>query len=414
MKTLRDESGQTLIMVALSMTVLLGFAAFATDVGVLLRQKRLVQTAADSAAIAGATALKVGGNATTAGRADAALNGFNNGTNGITVTINTPVTDDSNPSFNNAGFVEAIVSQSASTPFIGTFMHLFNPSSSYTGMKVSARAVATDTIVSNPCVNVQNPTLFDPAVSLGGHSLVATPHCGVLINGNVDMGGSSRIAAAYLSASGTIQNGGSSSISGGQVVQNAAPTSDPLAYLSQTGNQPTINGTTCTSPSGAACFLNAPLTGALSPGVYVFTHSPTLTGAVSGTGITIFVSGTIPFDFIVNGTINLSPPDSGIYKGILIDAPTDIASAQTNVCRTGSGQNRNTPGELYFDFGSSTTTLNGVVYAPSAHMFLQDEGATMTLNADLVIGTLCQQSADISIEGYLNGNSPITRIALVE
>jgi hypothetical protein len=126
------------------------------------------------------------------------------------------------------------------------------------------------------------------------------------------------------------------------------------------------------------------------------------------------VSGTIAFDFIVNGTINLSPPDSGIYKGILIDAPTDIASAQTNVCRTGSGNNRNTPGELYFDFGSSTTTLNGVVYAPSAHMFLQDEGATMTLNTDLVIGTLCQQSADISIAGDLSGTSPITRVALVE
>src|SRR6185503_20467287 len=57
MRKFGDESGQTLVMVALSMAVLLGFAAFATDVGVMLDAKRHVQSAADSAAIAAAWGL---------------------------------------------------------------------------------------------------------------------------------------------------------------------------------------------------------------------------------------------------------------------------------------------------------------------------------------------------------------------
>ena len=54
MKRLKDESGQALIITALCMTCLFGFAALATDVGLMFREKRLLQIAADSAAVAGA------------------------------------------------------------------------------------------------------------------------------------------------------------------------------------------------------------------------------------------------------------------------------------------------------------------------------------------------------------------------
>src|SRR5665213_2486483 len=53
----RSEKGQILIMAALSMTVLLGVVALATDVGIMLHEKRVLQTAADSAAVAGAQQL---------------------------------------------------------------------------------------------------------------------------------------------------------------------------------------------------------------------------------------------------------------------------------------------------------------------------------------------------------------------
>ena len=45
----KDESGQTLVMAVLSMTLLLGFLALAVDVGVLFHARRNVQLAADGA-----------------------------------------------------------------------------------------------------------------------------------------------------------------------------------------------------------------------------------------------------------------------------------------------------------------------------------------------------------------------------
>ncbi|CZQ80916.1 Hypothetical protein Tpal_134 [Trichococcus palustris] len=50
----KEEQGQALIMVALMLTVLLGFAALVVDVGNLYVQKSQLQNAADAAALAGA------------------------------------------------------------------------------------------------------------------------------------------------------------------------------------------------------------------------------------------------------------------------------------------------------------------------------------------------------------------------
>ena len=50
----RDESGQAMVMALGSMTLLMGCLALATDVSVLYRARRMVQTAADAAATAAA------------------------------------------------------------------------------------------------------------------------------------------------------------------------------------------------------------------------------------------------------------------------------------------------------------------------------------------------------------------------
>jgi hypothetical protein len=115
-----------------------------------------------------------------------------------------------------------------------------------------------------------------------------------------------------------------------------------------------------------------------------------------------------------NGTLNLGPlTNSSLYNGILIDAPFDVAT--DNSCAKGNGTNSNEAGTLDMNFGSSSTTLNGIVYAPSSHLFLQDQGSgTSTMDTDLVVGTICDQSADITVGGYSSGNSPLTRIGLTE
>jgi hypothetical protein len=50
----RQDSGQTVVLVALMFTVLMGFAALGIDVGRFYSERRFVQDAVDAAALAGA------------------------------------------------------------------------------------------------------------------------------------------------------------------------------------------------------------------------------------------------------------------------------------------------------------------------------------------------------------------------
>src|SRR6185437_17035629 len=58
MRKWNDESGQVLILTAMTMTLLLGFVGLATDVGQLFHAKRSMQAAVDSAVIAAAITYK--------------------------------------------------------------------------------------------------------------------------------------------------------------------------------------------------------------------------------------------------------------------------------------------------------------------------------------------------------------------
>src|SRR5258707_1315434 len=67
---LNRQSGQALITVAFGMVVMLGAAGLAVDMGYLRYERRLQQSAADSAALAGADAAGNGGSITFAAKQD--------------------------------------------------------------------------------------------------------------------------------------------------------------------------------------------------------------------------------------------------------------------------------------------------------------------------------------------------------
>src|ERR1700722_5299575 len=95
MKIMKEENGQAAILVATFLAILaLGFMALAFDGGYFFRQKRMVQAAADAAAIAAAEEASPGGptNVQTVANAIAQMNGFNTSaaTNPATVTVNNP------------------------------------------------------------------------------------------------------------------------------------------------------------------------------------------------------------------------------------------------------------------------------------------------------------------------------------
>jgi hypothetical protein len=408
MKKYNRESGQTLIMVALSMTALIGFAAFATDVGVTLHEKREAQSAADSAAIAAATAMNSGASATSAeaaGVADAALNGFSS-SNGATVTVTVDPTDNPNPVFNAAGFVEAEIEQAAPTSLVNTFVHLFNQGSSNVGWSVGARAVATWTgNATTGCGTILNPQNLQYAAKPWGNSTINSPNCGWLINGGLDLGASDAMDVASVGATGSII--GASHITG-TYVSPVPPASNPRPDLSS--SIPTVTNGSC----GTGCYLNTPLTPTSGPGTYLYTIAAdaTFSGIVNITGATIILtngsilSATGSGGGAGNATLTLTAPSTGTYAGVVIDAP-------------------NYTGELDLDFGATLVNLTGMIYAPLADLSLQDQGgggangSGVTVTGDLVLGTLDindKNKGNITVNAPTSaaGGLATTRVTLVQ
>ena len=92
---MRAERGQVLVMIALLLVVLLGFAAFAVDIGRQVSERRHVQNAADAAALAACRSL-IAGDSDSAAAADARavalinLDGSPTGTSGRVAVDGSP------------------------------------------------------------------------------------------------------------------------------------------------------------------------------------------------------------------------------------------------------------------------------------------------------------------------------------
>jgi uncharacterized membrane protein len=73
-----SSSGQVIILICVALVAIMGMIAVVTDVGFLQDQRNTMQTAADTAAMAGAEELNYG-DVVAAGKADAASNGYTDG-----------------------------------------------------------------------------------------------------------------------------------------------------------------------------------------------------------------------------------------------------------------------------------------------------------------------------------------------
>jgi Flp pilus assembly protein TadG len=428
MKTLRDESGQSLVLAAFAMACLMGFVALAADVGMMFRERRLAQTAADSASIAGAAELNFG-DFSTAAQAAAAQNGFTNNANGATVTVNGPPTGPaSGPHAGNTAYVEVIVSQSQPT----FFMNVFGRSS----MTVTGRAVAT----SGPGTGCMY-TLGTSGASLtfGGSDTVSIANCGIIDNSNLSVGGSTTIDALSIGVAGRYFPGGSDHVSPAPI-QGIVPSSDPLASLTapsvnlgslSCAANPNIPGSTTktlspTAVGGVACYSGITTGGSdnitinnpgvlvingdfsiggsntmnLGSGLYYITGNVTAGGSstVNGggaNGITIYEAGG-GLNLGGSTVLNLVAPTSGPENGIVF----------------WQAQNDSQPVTLG---GSATSNIRGVIYAPKAAVTLGGSNAS-NIYADFVVSSLTL-GGSVTLHDYaaLAGTtSPITSIRLVE
>lgn len=410
MKIRSDESGQMLILTALFSMVMFGFLGLSLDVGLLFHAKRKMQIAADAAATAGALDFYYNNSASSAiaaAKSAAAANGVTDGSDGATVTVDTPPVD--GPNVGTSGFVEAVVTQTNPT----FFMKMFQLDS----VDVAARAVAGTPGPSENCVYILDPQK-DYAMDLEGSFDVSASHCGVIIDS------ASPYALQFTGSGGSLSAGSVSVVGGdgGQTadstptpVTGAAPVNDPLDLTgpvppggcTETSSATSLTGAVTGPGTGAAmCFTQAvSLTNVtLGPGIYVFENGATTNGTItSGTGgTTLDVYGG--FLAMNTGTVlNLVAPTSGPTNGIALMEPASNSQAIT------------------IQEGNATGSLTGIIYAPSAELYLQDSGGDtsggISLTTDLIVGSLFDKTASISIESYSEADpstTPLRAVALVE
>ena len=195
---LDDESGGTLVLSALAVTVLLGMAGLAIDTAIWFTNKRQVQSVADAGVVSAVTVLAKSGTAEAARQAvldNAAFNGFVDGSDGQ-VIVNLPPA--SGPNVGRSGYVEVVVSH----PVPASLASLFGGGE----VNVQARAVGGVVTAGSNCVLALDPTA-DAAVELKGSPDIELS-CGIASNSSSDhailIKGDAAVVASSLQAYGQI------------------------------------------------------------------------------------------------------------------------------------------------------------------------------------------------------------------
>jgi hypothetical protein len=396
---LREDSGQTVILAAFCMALLLGFLAMAVDVGLLFHAKRTTQTAADSAAVAGAEEIHYG-DVTSAAQEDAGRNGVVNGAGGAVVQVNEP--PQSGGYAGKTGYVEVIASQPQKT----LFMNVFGRSS----VNVTARAVGVLTPSQN-CIYVLNPTGMDMSVT--GGSELQLPGCGVADESDSSdafvVDGGSNVQATSIGVVGGY------SVTGGSFttptpVGGVGPAGDPLAFLSP----PQFNASSCVSnpylgngmtytlgSGGTTCYNGLTIGGGsmvtFDPGIYVIAGTLSISNGatVNGSGVMFYLPPGGSVSIGGGAVVNLSAATSGTYNGILF---------YQDRSDTSSGSISN----------GSNSVLKGILYFPDASLMING-GTSTQVYAAVIAGSL-QFSGGTTLKNYalVNPSTPLRSPRLVE
>ena len=355
----KSERGSIAIISAVSLPFLLGFGALAVDASLWVRAKNGVQGAADAAANSvGASA--VNGDSTAHKHAEAqgvsATNGYQNGVNGVTVTMNHPPA--SGAFVGNALAYEVIVSAPQQLYLASVFPGLTAPT-------VSGRAVVLTT--TSPTCLLALEAIVGTDFTVNGNAPLTAQNCDVESDSSgsssVNTNGGGSIAATNVRTMGGVSGNVTAT---GKIVTNGPYIADPYAGTRsippipayQPSNQNRWSGTV-SNPGVIAFQGNVTVNGSatLSPGVYIIADgSLNVTGSITGTGVTIILTSQNPasdngvFSFTGNASINLTAP----------------TSCQSSYCTAGIALWADARLPLKDDklTGSGTMKVDGAIYLP--------------------------------------------------
>jgi len=419
--TRRREAGQALYITAAALVVLMGFMGLGLDMGVLRYEKRLQQSAADAAAIAGANNIAYGGVSAGAENA-AAANGFTD--NGgyqvsncgptasigtVCVQINKPPL--SGPHTGDGNYVEALVAAVHPTYFMNVL--------GVTQETITARAVATNVSggAGSGCLyTLGSPTNSIEGVNINGNATLNAPSCGILDNGNYNTKGNAlNVTADTFGVSGNREVSGP----GGTVTctsgQNPCPSygmpavADPFSSLTPPAAGTAVNWTGTAVPGTTYNGITITGTGSVNfpPGIYTLTGDFTCHGTptITGTGVMFYFTNGATFNCSGNDTIQFTAPSSSNcpacptqYDGILFYQDPNDTNGPSLGGNTGS----------YYD---------GAIYFPKSQITFF--GNANSLNVGLLVGGAFALSGHPTVNvlgpgGLPPGVSVITNAVLVE
>jgi hypothetical protein len=371
-----------------------------------------MQTAADAGAMAGgaeiyrAKAALVQPSALLA----TAVNHFEDGTDGVEVTVNRPPA--TGFYVGDMRYVEVVITQPSPTYFMRVF--------GWTSVNVPARAVAGVGATGRNCVYVLDPEA--PGAFTANSSAVLDADCGMIVNSRQNNAmyttSSARVEAASVSVTGGYEQQ-SSSIIDPTPVTGVPPEPDPLSYLTPPPvgactmtNFHVTSGTTTLNPGtycrGMHVVNNARVI--LNPGMYVIKGGGInleSNAILEGNGVTIFLTEGLGMPYGVlsfqsSTQVRLKAPTTGPYAGILFYQDPEAG--------TGSDTH-------HFE-SSSSSYFEGALYFPTQRLNLQSS-TTMDAAYTIIVANevTLDSSANFRVRsdyGGLVGGSPIKRLSLVE
>jgi hypothetical protein len=361
----RDQRGVTAITTALVLLVLVGFVGLGTEVGMWYAERRAMQNASDAAALgAGFDIYKNGKNSTgivEAGQSDSARNGFTNGANNVTVTVNYPPKSGKYANKNTA--VETVVGKTRASLFASFFMD--GP------VDIKVRSVAIIKIIGVYCILALSPH-DEAALLFDGTADVQLKNCGINVNsddgdGAMTAKGASVVGATYAEIVGGLNQTNNAELDLGDITTGADAVDDPYANLDvpdDTGCDYDdfvvgANQTMTLSPGRYCNGLKIQGTAYLEAGEYVIdggvfeVTSQAHVTSDEDEGVTIFLtgSGSDYATVTINGgaDFNIVATAEGEYKGLAFfqdrDAPV-IDSGSPN--KLNGGSSMNITGAIYF------------------------------------------------------------------
>lgn len=321
-----DQRGNTMLLVAATLPLILGAAAFSVDTIQTSLARRQLQRTADSAAMAGAYALFQNQPPSSSVTHDLSFN-TDVSLTGSPVVENAPSTG---PYAGNARAVRVVLRSERVVPFMAFFTH--------SSMTVSAEATAAVIFDGQFCV-VALENGNTTGITFSGNTNVNLG-CGVMSNStsstSVYADGSASVVATPIGGVGGVpQSGAYQGVT--RLLPHNSAQADPFANLptpvvpSPCGAAAQVqpNATRTLSPG---CYSGMDLKGTVTfnPGTYIIDGGELAFGATaiaSGNGVTFILTShnaaTDPSSIATismhgNAVLDFSAPTSGTYNGVLM------------------------------------------------------------------------------------------------